>query len=54
MTGSIRVFGSLLVLMGVAGGLDYAPDMDLIPLIVIAIVACLVGYSGIVAMKESS
>jgi len=51
MRGSIRAIVGLLVLFGVAGGLDTATDTQLIPLVVIGLVGALVMYSGVTAMN---
>ena len=52
MRGSIRTFVGLLVLMGVAGGLDTATDSQLPLLVVIAVGAAALAYSGVRAMNN--
>jgi hypothetical protein len=52
MKGSIRTMVGLLVLFGVAGGLDTATDAQLFPLVVIAVVGSLIAYSGVRAMNN--
>jgi len=52
MRGSIRTIVGLLVLFGVAGGLDTATDAQLIPLVVIGALGALLMYSGVTAMNN--
>ena len=52
MKGSIRVFTGLLIVFGSAGGLDTAPDSNLLPIVAIACVGLALMYSGIRAMKQ--
>ena len=52
MRGSIRTFVGLIVLFGVAGGLDNATDGQLLPLVVIAGLAIALAYSGVTAMNN--
>ena len=52
MRGSIRTLVGLLVLFGVAGGLDTATDAQLIPLVVIGALGALLMYSGVTAMNN--
>ena len=51
MKGSIRAIVGLLVVMGVAGGLDNATDAQLIPLTLIAVVGLFVMASGVRAIN---
>lgn len=51
MTGSIRVFVGLMVVLGSAGGLDNATDVQLPTVLAIAVVGLFVMYSGVSAMK---
>ena len=51
MRGSIRAIVGLLVLFGVAGGLDNATDAQLLPLVVIGLVGAVIMYSGVTAMN---
>jgi hypothetical protein len=52
MRGSIRTFVGLILLFGVAGGLDNATDAQLLPLVVIAGLALALMYSGVTAMDN--
>ena len=52
MRGSIRTFVGLIVLFGVAGGMDTATDAQLLPLVVIAGLALALMYSGVRAMNN--
>ena len=52
MRGSLRAILGLVVLMGVAGGLDNATDAQLIPLLIMAIIAMGFLYSGVRALGE--
>jgi len=52
MRGSIRAIVGLLVLFGVAGGLDTATDAQLFPLVVIGLVGAAIMYSGVTAMNN--
>ena len=52
MKGSIRTIAGLFITFGAAGGLDNATDMQLIPLVVIAIGGLMLMASGVSAMKK--
>lgn len=52
MRGSIRFFVGLLVVMGVAGGLDTATDSQLLTLLVFAALGLGIMASGTAAMQE--
>ena len=52
MKGSIRVFLGLLITLGAAGGLDNAADDQLLLVTSVALLGCLLMYSGASAMKE--
>jgi hypothetical protein len=52
MRGSIRAIVGLLVLFGVAGGLDNSTDAQLLPLVVIGLVGAAIMYSGVTAMNN--
>lgn len=47
MPGLIRILVGLVVLMGVAGGMDTATDAEIFPLLLIGVMAGLVMYSGV-------
>ena len=51
MQGTIRVILGLIVLMGVAGGIDTASDAELFVLIAFAIAGGALMYSGTKAMN---
>ena len=51
MKGSIRAILGLLIVFGAAGGLDTAPDSQLIGLIAVAALGLALMYSGVKAMK---
>ena len=51
MQGTIRVILGLIVLMGVAGGIDNATDAELLILIAFAIAGGALMYSGTKAMN---
>lgn len=51
MKGSIRFIGGLLVVMGAVGGIEFATDAQLIPLVATAMAGLLVMNSGTKAMK---
>ena len=53
MTGSIRMFLGLVVVLGAAGGLDTATDAQLLPCIAMAIVGLAVMASGVSASKSA-
>ena len=52
MKGSIRVMLGLLILVGVAGGIDTATDGELFTLIVISFVGFALMLTGVNAMKH--
>jgi hypothetical protein len=52
MTGSIRVFGGLLLCLGAVGGLDSGSDV--VSCVVVATIGLVAMYSGVVAMKRVS
>jgi hypothetical protein len=52
MTGSIRVFVGLLVVLGSVGGIDTATDSQLLILIPIALVGLAIMASGVRAMNN--
>jgi len=52
MRGSIRIIVSIIVLFGVAGGIDTASDSQLLILLGIAVAALGIMYSGIIASKS--
>lgn len=52
MRGSIRVFVGLVVMMGIAGGIDTATDGQLLVLIAMAIATAGVMLSGVRAMNR--
>jgi hypothetical protein len=52
MKGSIRAIVGLLVVFGVAGGLDTASDSQLLTLIVLGALGLGIMASGVSAMKE--
>ena len=54
MKGSIRFIAGLLVVFGVAGGLDTATDSQLLTLMGIAVVGFAVMYSGVRAMNKNA
>lgn len=51
MRGTIRVLLGLLVLFGVAGGLDNASDAELFLLVAMSVVGALLMFSGVRAMN---
>ena len=51
MQGTIRVILGLVVLMGVAGGIDVASDAELLILIAFAVIGGLLMASGVKAMN---
>jgi len=53
MKGSIRMFVGLLVLFGVAGGMDNSTDAELLALVGIGVMAMLVMASGVNAMTQN-
>lgn len=53
MKGSIRTIAGLLVLFGVAGGIDTATDAELIVLVLIALAGFGLMISGTDAMKTA-
>ena len=52
MKGTIRVFLGLLILVGVAGGIDTATDGELVTLIAISLVGFALMLTGVNAMKH--
>ena len=53
MKGTIRCILGLLVLFGVAGGIDTATDGQLITLGVIGLAGMVMMFSGVTAMSEN-
>jgi hypothetical protein len=53
MKGTIRTLLGLLVLFGVAGGIDSATDGDLVILALVGSVGIMLMYSGVTAMNEN-
>ena len=51
MKGSIRVIAGLLVVFGVAGGMDTATNAQIVPLLAIAALGLASMASGVSAMK---
>jgi hypothetical protein len=54
MKGLIRFFVGLVMIMGIAGGIDSSTDMELITLIGCAAVALMILVSGINAMRKEN
>ena len=52
MKGSIRAILGLIITLGAAGGLDTATDNQLVLVTSVALLGCLLMYSGVSAMKE--
>jgi len=52
MKGSIRAIIGLLVVFGAVGGLDNAPDDQLLLVTSVALLGCLLMYSGVSAMNK--
>ena len=52
MKGSIRAILGLLVVLGAAGGLDTAPDDQLLLVTSVAVLGCLLMFSGVSAMNR--
>jgi hypothetical protein len=53
MRGSIRAITGLIITLGAAGGLDNAADDQLLLATSLAVLGCLLMFSGVSAMKEN-
>jgi hypothetical protein len=51
MRGSIRAFVGFFIVFGAVGGLDTAPDDQLLLVTSVALLGCLLMYSGVSAMN---
>lgn len=51
MKGTIRAIVGLLIVFGAAGGLDNAPDSQLLVVLLVAVLGLGIMYSGVSAMK---
>jgi hypothetical protein len=53
MKGSIRVITGLFIVFGAVGGIDNATDDQLLLATSLAVLGCLLMFSGVSAMKEN-
>jgi hypothetical protein len=53
MKGTIRIILGMVILFGVAGGLDNATDAQLLPLVLLGAFGAFTMYSGTNAMKNT-